>query len=87
MALPGLDRVTVTLRGTGELDEAAQAYARAISSASTPGAVAPEEYVAAMVNDPDLVRSRLATIRSVVGPNGLIESNTVTPYFSADFAR
>ncbi len=147
LALPGLDRFTVTLRGAGELEEAAQTYARAIRSVGTDRAVAPEDFIAAMVgrprpvedrgdwrvtgmvragspdararakegiknqlseihidgvtydlsyedlvlpdmiNDTDLVRSTFAPIRSVVGPNGLVESNTVTPFFSEDFAR
>ena len=38
-----------------------------------------------MVNDPELVRSTLETIRSVVG-DGLLEVNEITPYFSEDFA-
>lgn len=147
LSLPGLDRVTLVVRGEGDLEETARVYARAVRSASTGDAVAPEEFVAAMigrpqarpehgdwlvtgmvragspgararakseielavaavkrdgvtyeldyedlalpdmVNDPELVRSTLETIRSVVGPEGLIESNTVTPYFSEDFAR
>lgn len=40
-----------------------------------------------MVNDPELVRSTLETIRAVVGPDGLLEINQVTPQFSEDFAR
>ncbi len=145
LALPGLDRFTVTVRGTGELEDAARAYAQAIGSVSSGNAVAPEDYVVAMVrrpqadgavwlvtgmvragspqararakqsiqqkaeeiqrdgvsyelnyqdlvlpdmiNDPDLVRSTLETIRQVLGPGGLIEVNSVTPYFSEDFAR
>jgi metal-dependent amidase/aminoacylase/carboxypeptidase family protein len=39
------------------------------------------------VNDPDLVRSTLKAIRSVVGDEGLIEVNQVTPYFGEDFAH
>lgn len=145
LALPGLDRFTVTVRGTGELEDAARAYAQAIGSVSSGNAVAPEDYVVAMVrrpqadgavwlvtgmvragspqararakqsiqqkaeeirrdgvsyelnyqdlvlpdmiNDPDLVRSTLETIRQVLGPEGLIEVNSVTPFFSEDFAR
>jgi amidohydrolase len=147
LALPGLDRVTVTLRGDGDLEGAARAHARAISAASTGDAVAPEDFVAAMVgrprpatagrdwvvggmvragseaarnrarqqigeklaavqaegvtyefqyeaqalpdmvNDPELVRSTLEPIRSVVGAEGLLEINEVTPYFSEDFAH
>lgn len=146
LSLPGLDRVRVTLRGDGDLRAAGRAYARAIGSASTPQAVPPADFVAAMagppsqredqgdwvvtgmvragsveararaksqimqavaevqlegvehelnfedlvlpdmVNDSALVRSTLETIRSVVGPEGLLEVNTVTPYFSEDFA-
>jgi metal-dependent amidase/aminoacylase/carboxypeptidase family protein len=145
LSLPGLDRVMLTVRGEGDLEEAAMAYARAARSASKDGG-APEDVVIAMigrpqpspergdwvvrgmvragspeararakreielavaaievdgisyefdyedlylpdvVNDADLVRSTLATIRSVLGPDGLIESNTVTPYFSEDFS-
>jgi metal-dependent amidase/aminoacylase/carboxypeptidase family protein len=146
LSLPGLDRVTVTLRGDGDLQAAGRAYARAIGSASTGQAVPPGDFVAAMagqprprddqgdwavtgmvragsveararaksqieqavaevqlegvehelnyqdlvlpdmVNDSALVRSTLETIRSVVGPERLLEVNTVTPYFSEDFA-
>jgi metal-dependent amidase/aminoacylase/carboxypeptidase family protein len=146
LALPGLDRVSVTLSGKGDLEDAARAYARAVGAASTGEGVAPEDYVAAMVggprarpdrgdwqvtgmvragsvearararreierglaaivregvsyeldyqdlvlpdmyNDPELVRSTLEAIRSVVGPEGLLEINSVTPYFSEDFA-
>jgi metal-dependent amidase/aminoacylase/carboxypeptidase family protein len=146
LALPGLDRVSVTLRGEGDLENAARAYARAVGAASTGEGAAPEDYVAAMVghgqarpdrgdwqltgmvragsvearaqarqeierglaaivregvsyelvyedlvlpdmyNDPELVRSTLEAIRSVVGPEGLLEINSVTPYFSEDFA-
>ncbi|KPK56548.1 MAG: hypothetical protein AMS21_12650 [Gemmatimonas sp. SG8_38_2] len=144
-ALPGLDRVTVTIRGDGDLEEAARVYARAVSSVNTGQAVAPTEFVGAMlgparpgpneeswvvggmvragspeararaeskiteelaavslegvsyefsyeaealpdmINDPELVRSTLATVRSVVG-DGLLEVNEVTPFFSEDFA-
>jgi amidohydrolase len=147
LSLPGLDAVTVTLRGEGDLQDAARAYARAIGAASTGQDVPLQDFVAAMVggprpasggedwivagmvragspeararakdqivqglaaielegvsydlqyidlalpdmiNDPELVRSTLETIRSVVGEGGLIVSNTVTPYFSEDFAR
>jgi amidohydrolase len=147
LALPGLDRVVVTVRGEEELADAAGAYARAVRSASTGEEVAPEDFVIAMVgrpragtesrewvvagmvragskearararrqieerlaairrpgisyelsyedlvlpdmfNEPELVRSMLETIRSVVGPEGLVVSNTVTPYFSEDFAH
>ncbi|UCF18891.1 MAG: amidohydrolase [Gemmatimonadota bacterium] len=147
LSLPGLDRITLVVRGDGNLEAAALVYARAIRSASTGGEVAPEDFVVAMigrpqerpeqgdwvvsgmlragspearadakseieqavaavseagvayeldyedlvlpdmVNDPELVRSTLEPIRSVVGPEGLIESNTVTPYFSEDFSR
>jgi amidohydrolase len=146
LALPGLDRVSVTLRGEGDLEDAARAYARAVGAASTGEGVAPEDYVAAMIgrprarpdrgdwqltgmvragspearaharqeierglaaivregvsyelvyedlvlpdmyNDPELVRSTLEAIRSVLGPEGLLEINSVTPYFSEDFA-
>ncbi|MDH3455750.1 MAG: M20 family metallopeptidase [Gemmatimonadota bacterium] len=146
IALPGLDRVTLTVRGEGDLEQAAAAYARAASSASRDDGGAPEDVVLAMIgrphrrpdhddwvvrgmvragsptararakreielavaavefdgvayelnyedlylpdmaNDVALVRSTLETIRSVVGPDGLLESNTVTPYFSEDFA-
>ncbi|UCC74634.1 MAG: amidohydrolase [Gemmatimonadota bacterium] len=146
LALPGLDRVTVTLRGDGHSDEAAAAYAQAIRAVSTGEAVAPSDYVNAMVgqprpgrqggewmvtgivragspearartkqaiddeldaltydgisyelsyeeqllpdmvNDPELVRSTLETIRSVVGPDRLLEINQVTPFFGEDFA-
>lgn len=51
-ALPGLDRVAVTLRGTGNLHDAARTYARAINSVSTGDAVAPSDYVLAMVGAP-----------------------------------
>jgi metal-dependent amidase/aminoacylase/carboxypeptidase family protein len=146
LALPGLDRVSVTLRGEGDLEDAARVYARAVGAASTGDGVAPEDYVVAMVghsqarpdrgdrqvtgmvragsvearararkeierglaaivregvsyeldyqdlvlpdtyNDPELVRSTLEAIRSVVGSEGLLEINSVTPYFSEDFA-
>ena len=144
MALPGYDRVTVTVRGAGDLEHAAGFYAQAISAASTGRAVPPEDFVGALVrppraegtgwvvtgmvragsvetrarakqtiqrnvaeieqdqisyelsyedlvfpdmfNDPELVRSTLATIRSAVGAEALIEVNQVTPYFSEDFA-
>jgi metal-dependent amidase/aminoacylase/carboxypeptidase family protein len=146
IALPGLDRITVTVRGDGQLEQAAAAYARAVRSANRDDGGAPEDVVIAMLgrpqrhadranwvvrgmvragspevrarakreiesavaavtfdgvayelnyedlylpdvaNDVGLVRSMLETIRSVVGPEGLIESNTVTPYFSEDFA-
>ena len=146
IALPGLDRVTLTVRGTGDLEQAAATYARAASSASRDDGGAPEDVVLAMIgrphrrpdhddwvvqgmvragspiararvkreielavaavefdgvayeldyedlylpdmaNDVALVRSTLETIRSVVGPANLLESNTVTPYFSEDFA-
>jgi metal-dependent amidase/aminoacylase/carboxypeptidase family protein len=146
LALPGLDRITLTVRGGGDLEQAATAYARAARSVSTGDSVAPEDVVIAMfgrpqpnpegrgwlvagmvragspqararakseieravaavsvadvsyvldyqdlflpdmVNDPGLVRSTLGSIRAIVGPDGLIESNTVTPYFSEDFA-
>jgi metal-dependent amidase/aminoacylase/carboxypeptidase family protein len=146
-ALPGLDQVTVTLRGAGDLSDAARDYARAISAVSTGDDVAPADYVLAMVggphadperggrvitgmvragspaararakegiaerlaalsrdgvshelayeeqvlpdmvNEPDLVRSTLAAIRSVVGPAGLLEINQITPYFGEDFAH
>jgi metal-dependent amidase/aminoacylase/carboxypeptidase family protein len=145
MALPGYDRVTVTLRGAGDLEQAADRYARAISAVSSGNAVAPEDFVLAMVrpfrsedgawvvtglvragsvatrarakqtiqhnvaaveqgrvsyelsyddlilpdmvNDPALVRSTLAAIRSAVGPEALLEINQVTPNFSEDFAH
>jgi metal-dependent amidase/aminoacylase/carboxypeptidase family protein len=146
LALPGLDRITLTVHGDGDLEQAATAYARAARSVSTGDSVAPEDVVIAMfgrpqpnpegrgwlvagmvragspqararakseieravaavsvadvsyvldyqdlflpdmVNDPGLVRSTLGSIRAIVGPDGLIESNTVTPYFSEDFA-
>ncbi|MGD2217220.1 MAG: M20 family metallopeptidase [Gemmatimonadales bacterium] len=144
-ALPGLDRVTVTLRGAGDLDAAARTHARAIRSVSTGDAVTPTDYVLAMtrepqalergvrvitgmvragspaarararegiaerlaglnqegityeldyqgqvlpdmVNQPELVRSTLPAIRSVVGPERLLEINQITPYFGEDFA-
>jgi amidohydrolase len=145
-ALPGLDRVTVTLRGAGDLRDAARDFARAIGAVSTGESVAPTDYVLAMiggpqpdpergtliipgmvragspeartrakrsiterlaalghdgvsyeldyeeqvlpdmVNEPELVRSTLAAIRSVVGPEGLLEINQITPYFGEDFA-
>ncbi len=44
-----------------------------------------EQALPDMVNDVELVRSTLPTIRSVVG-DGLLEVNQVTPYFSEDFA-
>jgi amidohydrolase len=144
-ALPGLDRVTVTISGDGDLETATRAYLRALNSVNTGQAVAPKDFVGAMmgpphprpeqgdwvlsgmiragspeararaelkmkealaaislegvtyefsyeaqalpdmVNDPDLVRSTLATIRAVVGV-GLLEVNEITPYFSEDFA-
>ena len=147
LSLPGLDQVTVTLRGDGDLEAAARAYAGAISAVSTGMEVAPGDFIGAMlgpprsgsepgewvvagmvragspearakarsgieeglaavqrdgvsyelsyeeqalpdmVNDPELVRSTLETIRSVVGQDGLLEVNEVTPYFSEDFAR
>jgi amidohydrolase len=145
LSLPGLDRVTVTIRGSGDLDRAAADYATALRSLSTGQNVPPEEFVMAMigssradsagerviggmiragspaarakvrkqieaelaavsvddvayelrydaealpdmVNDPELVRSTLAAIRSVVGEEGLLEVNEVTPYFSEDFS-
>ncbi len=49
MALPGYDGVTVTLRGTGDLEQATDRYAQAIRAVSTGNAVAPEEFVLAMV--------------------------------------
>jgi len=51
-ALPGLDRVTVTIRGDGDLEAAARAYARAVSSVNTGQAVAPKEFVGAMMGPP-----------------------------------
>lgn len=147
LALPGLDRVSVTLRGEGDLSDAARSYAGAISAVSTSRDVAPGDFIAAMVsrprpgresgewvitglvraasaearararagiderlaalrhdgisyefsyqeqtlpdmvNDPQLVRSTLETIRAVLGPEGLLEVNQVTPYFSEDFAH
>ncbi len=147
LSLPGLDQVIVTLRGDGDLEAAARAYAGAISTVSTGMEVAPGDFIGAMVgrprsgsepgewvvagmvragspearararrgieeglaavqrdgvsyelsyeeqalpdmvNDPELVRSTLETIRSVVGQEGLLEVNEVTPYFSEDFAR
>lgn len=146
LSLPGLDRVTVTVRGTGDLDQAALEYSAAVRSVSTGQNVPPEDFVMAMVggpragseegervvggmiragspaararaqkeietalasvsvedaayelsyeaqalpdmvNDPELVRSTLAAIRSVVGEEGLLEVNEVTPYFSEDFS-
>ena len=146
IALPGLDRITLTVLGQGKLERAAAAYARAASSAGRDDGGAPEDVVLAMIgrpqrhpdhgdwvvrgmvragspaararakreiesavaavdfdgvsydleyedlhlpdmtNDVELVRSTLETIRSVVGEDGLLESNTVTPYFSEDFA-
>ncbi len=146
-ALPGLDRVTLTLRGAGDLRDAARTHARAINSVSTGDAAAPSDYVLAMVgapradrergvwviegmvragspeararakqqmeeqlaalsqegisyeldyeeqvlpdmvNEPELVRSTLAAIRSAVGPEGLLEINQITPYFGEDFAH
>lgn len=146
LSLPGLDRVTVTVRGTGDLERAALEYLAAVRSVSTGQNVPPEEFVMAMmggprasssdrervvggmiragspqararareqievelaaisledvsyelryeaealpdmVNDPQLVRSTLAAIRSVVGEEGLLEVNQVTPYFSEDFS-
>ncbi len=147
LALPGLDRVIVTLRGEGDLSDAARSYAGAISAVSTSRDVAPSDFIAAMVsrprpgresgewviaglvraasaearararsgiderlaalrheaisyefsyqeqtlpdmvNDPQLVRSTLETLRSVLQPEGLLEVNQVTPYFSEDFAH
>ncbi len=147
LALPGLDRVTVTLRGEGDLNDAARSYSGAINAVSTSRNVAPSDFIAAMVsrprpgresgewvitgfvraasaearararagiaerlaalrhdgisyefsyqeqtlpdmvNDPELVRSTLETLRSVLQPEGLLEVNQVTPYFSEDFAR
>ncbi len=52
LALPGLDRVSVTVRGTGDLEAAARSYATAIRGISTGTDVAPEDYVAAMVGRP-----------------------------------
>ncbi|MGD8698702.1 MAG: M20 family metallopeptidase [Gemmatimonadales bacterium] len=52
LALPGLDRVSVTVRGTGDLEAAARAYARTIAGSSTGDAVAPEGYISAMVGSP-----------------------------------
>ncbi len=49
MALPGYDGVTVTLRGTGDLEQATDRYAQAIRAVSTGNAVAPEDFVLAMV--------------------------------------
>ncbi|UCC48295.1 MAG: amidohydrolase [Gemmatimonadota bacterium] len=147
LALPGLDRVTVTLRGEGDLSDAARSYAGAISAVSTSRDIAPSDFIAAMVsrprpgqesgewviaglvraasaeararakagiderlaalrhegishefsyqeqtlpdmvNDPQLVRSTLETLRSVLQPGGLLEVNQVTPYFGEDFAH
>jgi len=147
LALPGLDRVSVTLRGEGDLSDAARSHAGAISAVSTSRDVAPSDFIAAMVsrprpgqesgewvitglvragsaearararagiderlaalrhdgisyefsyqeqslpdmvNDPELVRSTLETLRSVLRPDGLLEVNQVTPYFSEDFAH
>jgi len=145
MSLPGYDRVTVTLRGAGDPEQAAERYAHAIRAVSSGNAVAPEDFVLAMVrrfrsedgawvvtglvragsvatrarakqtirdnvagveregvsyefsyddlilpdmvNDSALVRSTLATIRSALGPEALIEVNQVTPFFSEDFAH
>jgi amidohydrolase len=150
LALPGLDRFTVTLIGDGELEAAARAFAGTAASLSVmddPDAP-PDDYVRVMlagprpdtdadgwlvtgavragssaarartregmeaavaelrrggvaaeldyqdhavvpdmVNDPELVRGTLEAIRSVVGPDNLLEINQVTPQFSEDFAR
>ncbi|KPK66199.1 MAG: hypothetical protein AMS21_02925, partial [Gemmatimonas sp. SG8_38_2] len=52
-ALPGLDRVTVTISGSdGDLEAAARAYARAVSSVNTGQAVAPTDFVGAMMGPP-----------------------------------
>ncbi len=51
-ALPGLDRVTVTISGDGDLEAAARAYVRAVSSVSTGQAVAPKDFVMAMMGSP-----------------------------------
>ena len=52
-ALPGLDRVTVTISGSnGDLEAAARAYARAVSSVNTGQAVAPKDFVGAMMGPP-----------------------------------
>jgi metal-dependent amidase/aminoacylase/carboxypeptidase family protein len=52
MALPGYDQVTVWVRGTGDLEQAAGRYAQAIRAASTGREVAPEEFVLAMAGRP-----------------------------------
>lgn len=52
LALPGLDRVSVTVRGAGTSEDAARAYARAIGAVSTGTDVAPEDFVAVMVGRP-----------------------------------
>ncbi len=51
-ALPGLDRVTVRVHGDGDLEAAARTYARAVSSVNTGQAVAPEDFVGAMLGPP-----------------------------------
>jgi amidohydrolase len=51
-ALPGLDRVTVTISGDGDLESAARAYASAVSSVNTGQAVAPKDFVGAMLGPP-----------------------------------
>lgn len=146
LSLPGLDQVSVTLGGSGDLDQAASEYLAAVRSVSTGQDVPPEEFVMAMVggprdgseegervvggmiragspaararaheqievalaavsvenvtyefsyeaealpdmvNDPELVRSTLGAIRFIVGEEGLLVVNEVTPYFSEDFS-
>ena len=51
-ALPGLDRVTVAIRGDGDLEGAARAYLRAVSSVNTGQVVAPKDFVGAMMGAP-----------------------------------
>jgi metal-dependent amidase/aminoacylase/carboxypeptidase family protein len=52
MALPGHDRVTVTVRGTGNLEQGAGRCAGAIRAAGTGWEVAPEDFVLAAVGLP-----------------------------------
>ncbi len=146
LSLPGLDRVTITVSGSGDLASAVQSYRKAVTGVSTGQDVPPEDFVVAMigrprprtdrgdwliggniragspearvrardqmeaglaavdapgvsydfsyeeqalpdmVNDLELVRSTLEAIRSVVGQEGLLEINEVTPFFSEDFS-
>lgn len=53
LLLPGLDRIRLTLRGEGDLEVAARAYTRAVSSVSTGQDVTPAEFVQAMIGHPE----------------------------------